>query len=230
MAELFVSCAKDEFVLYVDGLPGAGKSSLVRSLELSCDLLFPEKELTVLYEYICDPMLDIMTSDIARYGFAYQIMMLQRRVNTLNTILTCLKNRKSVIVDRSLIGDASFALNLVCNKLMTKIEWDVYDTMMLEARNLQEQIQKSCGNCCYAYVDVSPEEARNRIINRARSSESSYTLDYLNGLEAAHTDMYTKLGVTPIRVDWPEKTPSLHHSGDKIYDCSDFWSELDIRV
>jgi len=219
--------APSNFLLYIDGLPGAGKSSLVRSLELSSDMALSD-ELIVIEEYICGPMLDIMTSDIARYGFAYQVLMLQRRIHSLNLAAKSLGKGKSVVMDRSLVGDAAFAYNLTQQGIMTQQEWNVYLEMMNEAMELERRLA-NVHRCHYVYIDISTEEAKERIQARSRSQESSYTLSYLRGLETAHSELYNILRVTPVRLEWPDQTPSLHESGDEIYDCNNLWKTLSVR-
>lgn len=215
--------------VYVDGLPGAGKSTLVQSIGLSIRLEDPEARIEVIDEYICPAMLDLMTTNIAKYGFSYQALMLQRRINILGRICNLLRNGVSVFVDRSLVGDSSFAKNLHIKGLMSDSEWFAYKEMMKEACALEETVKTLSSRVWYVYVDVSAEEAKKRIHRRSRSSEDSYNLEYLKGLETAHTTMYKELQVTPLYVKWPEQTPQPHQ-GVNIYDCRAVYEVLDIRV
>ena len=197
------------FALFLDGLPGAGKSSLADSITQHYRDMGVWKRVELIEEYICKPMLDVMTSNIQQYGFAYQVMMLQRRINTLNQIIELLRNKTSVIVDRSLVGDTSFAQNLYNEGIMSHSEWLVYKDMMQEAIVLQKKIKTVCDVSQYIYVNVTPEEALERIAKRKRSSESSYTFEYLSGLEDSHCKMYQNLEITPLRIEWKDQIPRI---------------------
>lgn len=218
---------KTPFVIFLDGLPGAGKSSITASLRILSDNDKTCRKIDVYEEYINQPMLSAMLEDIHQYGFTYQIMMLQRQISTLNSILNSVKQGNSVISDRSHIGDSSFAHNLAKSGIITPNEWKIYTGMMEEGNIIYRRIKEETSNVHNIYLNVPPRVARARILNRGRLSESSYTLMYLKGLEDSHKKMYEKLGVDPTYITWDDQTPEKTSKGD-IYDCGSMVAVLSV--
>jgi deoxyadenosine/deoxycytidine kinase len=222
-------------VIFFDGLPGAGKSTIVNTIAFSTP---PEDSQGVkpttrysgdrfvkFEEYIHEPMLDAMIGDIERYGFTYQVMMIQRRIITLHLILKEIENGNNVVSDRSVVGDSSFAHNLQEEKIITANEWIIYQGMMREAVDLYKKVEESGAVLKHIYLDVEPKEAYKRICDRNRSSESSYTLKYLSGLEKSHSAMYKKLNIEPICLEWIHQTPKMDSDGER-FDCGPVFNAL----
>ena len=179
----------DHTILYVDGLPGAGKTSLIASLKA-----MKRTDLVVWEEKIDQTRLRRMLSDMKRYAFDYQMFRLRESAKTFKAALSCAQKGQFVVIDRSVVGDSAFAWNHYLSGNLTDVQWSTY----LEALKLLLAEMKAAGSSVtqlYIYLSTSAEQALRRIRRRGREGESTYSFVYLERVEAAHMTMYKSLEV-----------------------------------
>lgn len=179
----------DHTILYVDGLPGAGKTSLITSLKA-----MNRSNLVVWEEKIDQIRLRRMLNDMKRYAFDYQMFRLRESAATFKAALSSAQTGQFVVIDRSVVGDSAFAWNHYLSGNLTDAQWHTYLEALKKLLADMEAASSSVTQL-YIYLSASAEQALGRIHRRGRKGESSYSLEYLKSVEAAHMTMYKSLEV-----------------------------------
>lgn len=160
----------------IEGVIGVGKTTLAR-------LLQPRFKAEVLLEIFEEnPFLSDFYGDRARYAFQTQIFFLLSRYHQQNNnVPKILGAQKSLISDYTFAKDALFAsINLKGDEL------DMYHKVH-EA--LGEKIPKPD---LLVYLQATTETLMNRIAFRDRSYERQMERDYINELNVAYEDFFSK--------------------------------------
>lgn len=173
----------------IAGMIGAGKSTLATRLGELLDL-------PVYYEPVKDnDYLADFYRDTARYAFATQIYLLNRRFQQHQEIIW---RGGGGVQDRTIYEDAVFAKMLVKLGLMEERDYDTYLSLFRHMSNFM------CRPSVIVYLDVSPERSMDRIRMRDRDVESGITLEYLQALYAEYESFIGDISrtVPVIRVDY----------------------------
>jgi deoxyadenosine kinase len=173
----------------IAGMIGAGKSTLATRLG---ELL----QLPVYYEPVDDnDYLADFYRDTARYAFATQIYLLNRRFQQHQEIIW---RGGGGVQDRTIYEDAVFAKMLVKLNLMEERDYNTYVSLFRHMSNFM------CRPSVIVYLDVSPERSMDRIRMRSRDVESGITLEYLQALYAEYELFIDDISrtVPVIRVDY----------------------------
>lgn len=173
----------------IAGMIGAGKSTLATSLgeHLGID---------VYYEPIADnEYLEDFYRDTARYSFATQIYLLNRRFAQHQEIIW---RGRSAVQDRTIYEDSVFAKMLAKTGLMEERDYRTYVELFRNMSNLM------CRPNVIIYLDVSPERSMERIQARSRDVESGITLGYLTALHEGYEEFIKNISrvIPVIRVDY----------------------------
>ena len=175
----------------VAGIIGAGKSTLATALgeHLGLDVYYEPVDDN---EYLAD-----FYRDTARYSFAMQIYLLNRRFQQHQEIIW---RGRPAIQDRTIYEDAVFAKMLSDNGLMDPRDYRTYLDLFRHMSNFM------CKPNVIIYLDVDPEESKRRVEERSRGVESGITEDYLTALHAEYENFVADISkVVPlIRVSWNE--------------------------
>jgi deoxyadenosine/deoxycytidine kinase len=172
---------KDVFVVAVEGIIGAGKTTLTKRLR-------DELHLHEVPEPVEDnPFLENFYKDQKKWAFPMQMWMVQRRAES---IADAVESHKNIITDRSLVGDMVFAKMHKDNGNIDAEMWPVYrDTWSMMNRLLAPVPD------VIVFLDVNPSTAFKRMHNRGRQSEvDGVTLSYLQDLCATYRSTIEKLG------------------------------------
>ncbi len=160
----------------IEGVIGVGKTTLAR-------LLQPSFEAEVLLEIFEEnPFLSDFYADRARYAFQTQIFFLLSRYHQQNNnVPKILTDNKNLIADYTFAKDALFAgINLKGDEL------DMYHKVH-EA--LGEKIPKPD---LLVYLQASTDTLMNRIAFRDRSYERQMERSYINELNMAYEQFFSK--------------------------------------
>ena len=165
-------------IFIFEGLPGVGKSLLAKSIANSCEnsiMLEEEFDETILKEYI-----DNMKEKASEFQFSIQ----ESTIKRMKRAVELAKQGFNVYVDRGLEGNACFASLQNQNGLINDDDMIRYrETFKYEKiEGLHEILMKTI------YMRASPQFCLQRIKQRARSGEDSYSLDYLTGLKMKHDE------------------------------------------
>ncbi len=160
----------------IEGVIGVGKTTLARLLQPS----FDAEVLLEIFEE--NPFLSDFYADRARYAFQTQIFFLLSRYHQQNNnVPKILTDNKSLIADYTFAKDALFAgINLKGDEL------DMYHKVH-EA--LGEKIPKPD---LLVYLQASTDTLMNRIAFRDRSYERQMERSYINELNMAYEEFFSK--------------------------------------
>lgn len=173
----------------IAGMIGAGKSTLAAALGQHLGL-------PVYYEPVGDnAYLADFYRDTARYAFATQIYLLNRRFQQHQEIIW---RGGGGVQDRTIYEDAVFAKMLVDLGLMDARDYDTYLSLFKHMSNFM------CRPNVIVYLDVRPERSMERIRSRARDVESGISMEYLSALYAEYGRFIEDISrtVPVIRVDY----------------------------
>ena len=181
----------DTLFIGIAGMIGAGKSTLATALGRHMNL-------SVYYEPVEDnEYLADFYRDTARYSFATQIYLLNRRFQQHQEIIW---RGQPAIQDRTIYEDAIFAKMLSESGLMEERDYRNYVTLFRHMSNFM------CRPSAIIYLDVSPERSIERILQRSRNVESEISMEYLQNLHAEYQNFLHDISrrIPTIRVSWEE--------------------------
>ena len=173
----------------IAGMIGAGKSTLATALgeHLGIDVYYEPVEDN---EYLAD-----FYRDTARYSFAMQIYLLNRRFQQHQQIIW---RGRSAVQDRTIYEDSIFAKMLADAGLMSDRDYRTYLSLFKHMSNFM------CKPSVIVYLDVSPESSMERIRMRSRGVETTIKLDYLRSLYDGYQEFVQNISrlVPVIRVSY----------------------------
>jgi deoxyadenosine kinase len=175
----------------IAGMIGAGKSTLATALGQHLNL-------PVYYEPVQDnEYLADFYRDTARYAFATQIYLLNRRFQQHQEIIW---RGGGGVQDRTIYEDAVFARTLVGLGLLEERDYRTYVSLFRHMSNFM------CRPNVIVYLDVNPERSLERIRLRQRGVESGVTLEYLTALHQEYEAFLADISrsVPVIRIDWDQ--------------------------
>ncbi|MFT6158896.1 MAG: deoxyadenosine kinase [bacterium] len=168
---------------------GAGKSTLATALaeHLSIDVYYEPVEDN---EYLAD-----FYADTAKYSFAMQVYLLNRRFQQHQEIIW---RGRSAVQDRTIYEDSIFAKMLADVGLMDERDYRTYQSLFQHMSNFM------CKPNLIVYLDVKPEASFKRIQMRSRGVESGISLEYLQALYAGYEEFIGDISrvIPVIRVDY----------------------------
>lgn len=179
----------DNLFIGIAGIIGAGKSTLATALgrHMGLDVYYEPVEDN---EYLAD-----FYRDTARYSFATQIYLLNRRFQQHQEIIW---RGRGAIQDRTIYEDAIFAKMLSQTGLMEPRDYRTYLQLFKHMSNFM------CKPSAIVYLDVKPERSMERIRERSRGVESGISLQYLQNLYDEYERFVLDISkrIPTIRVDY----------------------------
>jgi deoxyadenosine kinase len=175
----------------IAGVIGAGKSTLATALgrHMGLDVYYEPVDDN---EYLAD-----FYRDTARYSFATQIYLLNRRFQQHQEIIW---KGRGAVQDRTIYEDAIFAKMLSESGLMDPRDYRTYLQLFKHMSNFM------CKPSAIIYLDVKPEKSLERIHERSRGVESGITLEYLTALYNEYENFVQDVSrrIPTIRVSWDQ--------------------------
>ncbi len=173
----------------IAGMIGAGKSTLATALgqHLGIDTY---------YEPVADnEYLEDFYRDTARYSFAMQVYLLNRRFQQHQEIIW---RGRSAVQDRTIYEDSIFAKMLAATGLMDERDYRTYVELFRNMSNFM------CKPSVIVYLDVSPEASAERIRMRSRDVEAKIELSYLQALHDGYQEFVESISkvIPVIRIDY----------------------------
>jgi deoxyadenosine kinase len=173
----------------IAGMIGAGKSTLAAALgkHLGIDCY---------YEPVADnEYLEDFYRDTARYSFAMQVYLLNRRFQQHQEIIW---RGRSAVQDRTIYEDSIFAKMLARTGLMDERDYRTYVDLFRNMSNFM------CKPSVIIFLDVSPESSAARIAARSRDVESKIELGYLQALYEGYQEFIAGISkvIPVIRIDY----------------------------
>ena len=170
-------------VIIIDGVVGAGKSTLSEKVSKKLDI-------PVFYELTNDTttnLLEEFYKDKKRWSFTLQIHFLNERFRMIKEI----HKNGGGILDRSIFGDRIFAQMLNEDGWMTNDEFETYSTLL---DNMLEHAKKPD---LLVYIDCDLDTAVERIGIRGREMEQSVDEVYWKRLNEKYTNWYNSYDISP---------------------------------
>jgi deoxyadenosine/deoxycytidine kinase len=175
-----------ESVICIDGVVGAGKSTLGAMLAKELGVEF------FLEPVDNNPLLDKFYYDQSRYSFPLQVYFLNKRFRMLKEAAQL----PGCVMDRSIYGDVIFARLLTQGGKMASEEFDLYEDLL---HNMLEHISRPR---LMVYLDITVENAIARIRERGRDYEQVVARQYWEQLGAHYTDYFAHYNYSDLlRID-----------------------------
>lgn len=173
----------------VSGLIGAGKSTLAEGIAAHGDHQLysePVAENPYLADFYQDP---------ARYAFSMQTFLLGARFRQHQQIVW---SGEPAVQDRSIYEDTVFAALQAQDGTMSRRDYETYLSLFSQMAHFLQRPD------VVLYLDVTPEQALERVRARARSAEAGLPLAYLERLHAAYEEWYERMRepLRIVRVPW----------------------------
>lgn len=190
-------------MIVIEGVIGVGKTTLSKAI---CEHYRQQGMKCKYYpEHVNIDFLNLFISDMKKYAFAFQMYMLERRLQMIREAEDWIRRTNGIaILDRSLHGDYTFALLQRLNGNMTDQEWNIYE-------NIIQQFKVLIKPKVVFYLDASVETCLLRCKKRDRKGESSYTADYFDKLTTCYKQCVKKYDTDIlISLDWNQEGVDLN--------------------
>ena len=168
-------------MIVIDGVVGVGKSTLMMLLEDEGYVPFKEPVLE-------NPILEKFYYDRKRYAFALQVYFLNNRFKFIKEA----GKIENSIMDRSIYGDAIFPKLLKEIGDMSTEEFEIYCDLL---SNLVEHVKHPK---LMVSLQVSVDEAINRIRKRGRSYEQVVEREYWETLNREYEEYFSSYTISPL--------------------------------
>jgi deoxyadenosine/deoxycytidine kinase len=183
----------NKLLIKLEALIGGGKSTLCNSfnkwvksyITLEC---YPEP--------IKKMLLNLFYSDIKKYAFSFQSIVIRERVHVFEDAVTFLHEGNLAVIDRSPYGDCAFGLMHYASGNISPVEFLVYVDLIKSDRDSKVRefnsekfdikIKK-----IVVYLACDPVIARERVINRDNEDEvDKCKLEYLIDLHTSYMKVF----------------------------------------
>lgn len=170
----------NKIIIYLESLISAGKSTLCKS----CDFHINNEGIKFRHyqEPINMKLLELFYSNIKKYAFPFQSIVIRERVHINNSAFEFLKDSGNLcIIDRSCFGDCAFALMHHSSGNISDKEFEVYGDLIKTPLGISkdEKVKEYV-----VYLHSTPEKCRERVVKRGNFSEiENCNIEYLTGLE-----------------------------------------------
>lgn len=190
-------------IIPLEGGIGHGKTTLGKSMVHFLESIGLKAKFYP--EYFNKQLLDQYLSNMKQYAYTFQLVMLSKRIAIYREAEEYAQTGGIAIIDRSILGDMTFARMQRVKGFITETEWNIYYDMLLQEVQLTPSVT--------IFLDCTTKTALSRINKRGIKSEiNSYDVDYMNDVHDAYMEsMKDSINVRHIMVDW--NAPALTEEG-----------------
>jgi len=178
----------------IEGIIGVGKTTMGRSLEKYINEIGLKARFYP--EYVNRRLLGQYISDMKKYAYSFQLIMLFKRIEIYREAEKFASKGGIAFIDRSIIGDMTFARMQCDNGNFTEDEWKIYLSTMEQEIQLRPTAS--------IYLQCTCETSLKRILNRGIEAEiKGYSEEYINQLAQSYDkSMEECKNVKHIIIDW----------------------------
>ncbi|AZK44643.1 deoxynucleoside kinase [Erysipelothrix piscisicarius] len=187
-------------MIVIEGVVGVGKSSSMRILGQGG---YEELEEPV----VDNPVLDKFYHDRCRYSFPLQVFFLNKRFEHIKQAKDVIK----AVMDRSIYGDAIFARMLNLSGEMSDEEFQIYSELL---QNMLEHVHVPK---LMVYLEISVDEAMNRIKKRGRDYELIVEREYWEKLNREYSNYFDNYDLSPMLKINVDHLDFENNEADRIY-------------
>ncbi|CAH2761528.1 deoxynucleoside kinase [Erysipelothrix amsterdamensis] len=187
-------------MIVIEGVVGVGKSSLMRILGKEGYEEFEEP-------VVDNPVLDKFYHDRCRYSFPLQVFFLNKRFEHIKQA----KDVSKAVMDRSIYGDAIFARMLNLSGEMSDEEFQIYSELL---QNMLEHVHVPK---LMVYLEISVDEAMNRIKKRGRDYELIVEREYWEKLNDEYSNYFDNYDLSPMLKINVDNLDFENNEADRIY-------------
>lgn len=187
-------------MIVIEGVVGVGKSSLMRILGQEGYEEFEEP-------VVDNPVLDKFYHDRCRYSFPLQVFFLNKRFEHIKQA----KDVSKAVMDRSIYGDAIFARMLNLSGEMSDEEFQIYSELL---QNMLEHVHVPK---LMVYLEISVDEAMNRIKKRGRDYELIVEREYWEKLNDEYSNYFDNYDLSPMLKINVDNLDFENNEADRIY-------------
>lgn len=179
--------------LILEGLIGAGKSTMGQSLEKYLNSLGLKAKYFA--EFLHKPLLDLYLDNMEKYAFPFQVIIARERLQIYSKARRFSKKGGISIIDRGLLGDLTFARMQKEKGFISPSEYETYLSLLNHKENPEPYLT--------IFLECSPQTAFERMKKRNHSSEvSGYTLEYFEQLNSAYAESLKAQNLSYLRLPW----------------------------
>jgi len=202
-------------IVSLDGLPGAGKSWLLKQLKSSISnvsdrkvicLQEPVEEWSKLVDSSGNTLFSLYYKNQSRYSLAFQLQVLHTRFELFEK--TIAQHPDAILItERDIVTDCEvFTRMLYDDGKFQEIEFLLYRQLF---DSYLARLKQMCPESAYRiWLDVSPAVCMGRIAKRGRKEEKTITMAYLENLERYHKNAFSDVEGL-LKVDCEEEWDSL---------------------
>jgi deoxyadenosine/deoxycytidine kinase len=199
-------------IYVIEGIIGVGKTTLGKSLEKYLNNIGIKCKFYK--EYFNKDLLDQFITDMKKYAYFFQMMMLVKRIEIYKEAEEFSKLGGVSFIDRSLVGDMTFAKMHYKSGNISDDEWQIYNNFIKREKLLTP-------TACI-YLRCNMKTTLFRIQNRGITSEiNGYTTKYLIELNDMYNDVIKDTtNIKTICLDWDKSVKLVDNiiSEDNLLD------------
>ena len=174
-------------ILIVEGIPGCGKTTFCKSYAAAFSRI--PGDVVIMEEWVDEKILSDYLSDMKNKATYFQYEAQRQSVLRLHNAISLAKSGKTVLIDRSLLGNRCFAEVQYEEGYISIDSIEEYRNVFSFHKVLskKERIDIQIETL---YLKCDIETAMERIRKRNRIGESGYSAEYLAKLKQKHDDMF----------------------------------------
>ena len=198
-------------VVFVEGIPGCGKTSFCKSYAAMMN------NVEVMEEWVDEKILAEYLADMPNKAFDFQMRAQTECLKKLDHAQQLASQGKIVLIDRGIMGNRCFAELQYSNGFISETNMTTYRKLY------NHDLIKKYEMCEVWYLICDVQVALQRIESRNREGESSYTFKYLSDLKIQHD-----LLLSPTKI--VDMNPSLKISSEGLFDLQGLKGMEEISV
>lgn len=182
-------------IIFIEGNISSGKSTFIKKLKdyiNDCDIVLePLDEWEKCTDSNNKNILTHFYNNMEKYAYSFQSLALVTRMDRICNINM---KKKYVFIERSIFSDKHiFAQNCFDNKILTEIEWNIYNKWFDWMTNFIMNRYKN-NKIGFIFLECDPKICYKRMTEyRQRSSEKNVPLEYLEQIDQKHHEWFNHI-------------------------------------